>query len=344
MPAEWAPHAACFTAYPHLAEEWGPDLDPARNEVAELCRAIADIDPVSGQARGEAVELLVAGEACEAEARERLLDLPVRYRRATYGDIWMRDIAPVFRTAAGGDEEALVFGFNGWGGRYRMPGDAGLAERLARDLGTAVRRVDVIGEGGALEVDGEGTCLTTRDCLLNANRNPDRDERELSDMLRDALGVERVVWLDAALANDHTDGHIDTLARFVAPGVVVCMEPVADDPNSDVLTSLADQLGRVRDARGRRLEVHRVPSPGRVTDRAGRVMPASYCNFYIANRTVVVPTYGSAHDDEAVARIADLFRDRRTVGLSARAILTGGGAFHCITQQRPAGAGEAQPS
>lgn len=336
MPAEWAPHRACFTALPHLADEWGADLDDARDEVLALCRAIVDPDPTGGRPRGEPVDLLVRDRDQEALARRRLEGLPVRYHRIAYGDIWLRDTAPLFVHGDDG-ERAVAFVFNGWGGKYRMPGDEGLAERLAAHLAVPVHRIPLVCEGGAVEVDGEGTCLTTRSCLRNPNRNPDLSEAEVTARLREALGVERVVWLDGALANDHTDGHVDTLVRFVAPGVVLCMEPVADDPNTRVLRGLIDGLVAARDACGRRLEVHTVPSPGRVVDRRGTVMPASYCNFYVGNAVVVVPTYGSPHDDTAVARIAALFPGRRTVGLSARHILTGGGAFHCITQQRPTG-------
>jgi agmatine deiminase len=194
-------------------------------------------------------------------------------------------------------------------------------------------------EGGAIDVDGEGTLLTTRQCLLNPNRNGATDERAAERLLRDALGVEAVRWLDRGLENDHTDGHVDTLVRFVRPGVVVAMEARApDDPNRETLASLLRDASALVDARGRRLEVVRVPSPGRVTDAEGRVMPASYVNFYVCNASVVVPTYGSPFDAEAVERVGALFPGRRTIGVDARAILSGGGAFHCITQQQPEGA------
>ena len=162
-------------------------------------------------------------------------------------------------------------------------------------------------------------------------------EAEVTRELEDAFGATRVVYVDNGLLNDHTDGHIDTLARFVAPGVVLCMAPSSeDDPNRDVLEAIARDLGAMRDARGRRIEVVRVPSPGRVLDEDGRVMPASYANFYIANGTVVVPTYGSPRDDDATAAIARAFPSRTTIPVYAKDVLRGGGAFHCITQQQPA--------
>jgi agmatine deiminase len=162
-------------------------------------------------------------------------------------------------------------------------------------------------------------------------------QAELEAGLRDALGVDRCLWLDTGLRNDHTDGHVDTLARFVAPGVVVCMQPTGpDDPNRAALEAAARDLASFTDARGRRLEVVRIPSPGLVTDAGGAVMPASYVNFYVGDRAVVVPTYGAPADDAAVAGVAALFPLRRTVGIDARAVLGGGGAFHCISQQQPA--------
>ncbi|HRI09393.1 MAG TPA: agmatine deiminase family protein, partial [Nannocystaceae bacterium] len=159
----------------------------------------------------------------------------------------------------------------------------------------------------------------------------------------EALGIERFVWIDEGLLNDHTDGHIDTIARFVAPGVVVCMAPSGDDdPNAAVLERIAAELAASRDAKGRRLEVIRVPSPGLVVDDAGRVMPASHVNFYIGNRSVVVPTYGTRWDEAVVEALQPAFPGRRVVGRPAKAILTGGGAFHCITQQEPRGAAEGE--
>lgn len=236
---------------------------------------------------------------------------------------------------AAGERRLLCLPFNGWGKKYQLPGDSDLAVRLALVLGVPCGAVPLFLEGGAIEVDGEGTCLTTRQCLLNPNRNPNLDAEEVEARLKPALGVSKVLWIDSCgLANDHTDGHIDTLVRFVAPATVVCMLPEsAEDPNHEVLVAIYEQLQTLTDARGRSLTVIPVPSPGRITSRAGEILPASYVNFYIANTTVVVPTYGVEADAKAVAAIAKLFPSRRTIGLPARTILEGGGAFHCITQQ-----------
>jgi agmatine deiminase len=180
--------------------------------------------------------------------------------------------------------------------------------------------------------------LTTRQCLLHPKRNPGLSEADIVRALEECLGISRVLWLREGLLHDHTDGHVDTIARFVAPATVVCMAPSGDDdPNAAVLETIARDLSEMRDARGRRLEVIRIPSPGRVTDAEGLILPASYLNFYVGNTTVVVPTYGTRWDEAAVRQLEPLFPGRRVVGRSARAILTGGGAFHCITQQQPAG-------
>jgi agmatine deiminase len=329
MPAEWARHEATWLAWPSHPALWQEYLEGARAAFAGLVAAIA---------QGETAEVLVLDAASEASARAALPAGGVRFHRIPFGDIWLRDTAPIFLVASESDRSATVrFAFNGWGGKYKLEHDDRVAERIAASRGEAAFAMPWVLEGGAIEVDGEGSVLTTRQCLLNANRNPSMSAAEIERAVAGALGCDKVLWLGDGLANDHTDGHVDTIARFVGPGVVVVMEPrAADDPNRDVLLAIARDARALVDARGRRLEVVTVPSPGAVVDADGRVMPASYVNFYVSNASVVVPTYGSPFDDEAVARIATLFPGRRTVGIDARAILSGGGAFHCITQQEPA--------
>jgi len=340
QPAEWKHHAACWVAWPSAADLWLENLAPAQEAFVALCRAIADTAPATSRARGEPVRVLVPDDAREAEARTALTGIDARFERVPFGDIWLRDTAPIFVTRSG-EVSTASFAFNGWGGKYVLPHDDEVAGRVAEISGLPARRFDWVLEGGSVEVDGEGTCLTTRQCLLNPNRNPGMDERAIEGALRGALGIDKVLWLSRGLVNDHTDGHIDTLVRFVAPGVVVCMEPRGeDDPNAGVLADLLRELDGMTDVRGRRLEVVRIPSPGRVLSTEGAVMPASYANFYIGNSSVVVPTYGARWDDAAVAEVGRLFPGRRTVGVPARAILSGGGAFHCITQQEPAPGGK----
>jgi agmatine deiminase len=331
QPAEWERHSACWLAWPSHGHLWRENLAPAQAEFAALCLAIAEEG-------GEGLELLVQDEAAETQARAALAPVieKVRFHRVPVGDIWLRDTAPIFVRDEAGALHAACFRFNGWGGKYVLPEDDHVAARVAERSGLPAIEHDWILEGGSVEVDGQGTVLTTRQCLLNSNRNPGMTQADLEAALHQSLGAEKVLWLDEGLLNDHTDGHIDTLARFVAPDVVVCMEARnADDPNAATLDRLAADLAGFTDARGRKLNVVRIPSPGVVLDEEGGVMPASFVNFYIGNRSVVVPVYGTRFDEEAVAAIARLFPNHRTVGRSARAILSGGGAFHCITQQQP---------
>jgi agmatine deiminase len=321
MPAEWAPHEATWVAWPSHAALWQENLAPARAAFGLLIAAIA---------QGERVEVLVPDEAQERVARSVLPPSRVRTHRVPFGDIWLRDTAPVFLHGPDGEVEAVRFRFNGWGGKYVLEHDDEVAERIARIAAVREFTMPFVLEGGAVEVDGQGTVLVTRQCLLHPNRNGTVDEPTVEGWLRDALGVERVLWLGDGLMNDHTDGHVDTVMRFVRPGVVVTMEArTADDPNRDALAAL------VRQANAHGLQVECVPSPGRVIDVSGNVMPASYVNFYVCNAAVVIPTYGVPWDDEAVERIGAMFPGRRAVGVDARAVLTGGGAFHCITQQQP---------
>jgi agmatine deiminase len=334
QPAEWFPHRACWLAWPSDGNLWQENLPLAQAEFTALCRAIADVDPSNGVARGETLKILVLDLDSEAAARSALTGLQADFYRIPFGDIWLRDIAPIF-IQENGQPLTACFEFNGWGGKYVLDYDADVAEAIALAVGLESRCCDWVLEGGSIEVDGEGTCLTTRQCLLNPNRNPDLSQEEIEARLSQDLGIQKVLWLDEGLLNDHTDGHIDTLARFVAPGVVLCMEAHdPNDPNQAVLDHIAEGLKSFTDAQGRSLKVVRVPSPGLILDEEGKVMPASYVNFYIGNRVVVVPTYGTSWDAEAVETISQFFPERYTVGLSARAILAGGGAFHCITQQQ----------
>jgi agmatine deiminase len=324
MPGEWAHHDAVWTAWPHDLEQWAEGLAAPKQQLAAMSAAIAD------GGRGERVELLVRNSDDAADAREHLGDAAahVRFHHLAYGDTWLRDTGPLFLTRPG-EVVAARFRFDGWGGKYVMPGDAEVGAHVAHITRAPEIVFDFVLEGGAVEVDGAGLVMTTRQCLLGGARNPGLDERALDTRLRYALGADRVVWLDRGLANDHTDGHIDTLARFVGPGVAIAMEPAAGDPNRDAL------LGILGDLRATHIDVVTIPSPGAVHDASGMLMPASYMNFYIGNTTVVVPTYGVPADDDAVAAIAALFPTRRTIGLPCKAVVVGGGGFHCCTQQQP---------
>ena len=325
IPAEWQPHRAIWTAWPSAADLWGEDLDQARVEVAAMVRALAD-----GGA-GDKMRVLAHGREAEASAK-LAIGQSAEIIPAAFGDIWLRDTGPIFTN----DGRALGFKVNGWGGKYILPHDEEVSARVALNAGADFKMHDFILEGGAIEMDGEGTLLTTRQCLLNPNRNPHWTEAGAERELVRALGVEKVLWLDEGLANDHTDGHIDNLARFIAPGRVVCQAPFGpDDPNADVLEEIALALAAMTDAHGRKLDVVRIPSPGIVLDEDGDAVAASHMNFLIGNSVVVVPTY-SASAQAAVDALKPLFPGRKIIGLPSRAILTGGGSFHCITQQEPA--------
>ena len=321
MPPEWHPQDWIWIGFPHDPVEWPGFLAAAQEQMAAFANAVAD--------SGQEVRLLVRDEVNEARARA-LVSGKVKLERRRYGDVWLRDTGPLVVMDAAGKRVARRFGFNGWGGKYLMDGDQEIGAEIARDAGLEVTVADWILEGGALDTDGTGLVVTTEQCLLNPNRNPQLSRGEIEARLARDLGFDRVLWLGHGLINDHTDGHVDNLARFVAPGVLAL--PRATGPNDPNAEIYADAKARA-EAFG--VTVREVPSPGRV-ETNGRIEPASYMNFAITSKLVVVPTAGTAHDADGVAAIAALFPDRDTVGIRADAVLAGGGSFHCASQQMPA--------
>ncbi|MFC7377292.1 agmatine deiminase family protein [Brevundimonas sp. GCM10030266] len=329
IPAEWSPHRAMWVGWPSHGELWEDNLEPAQAEVEALVRALA------GPGR-EQVKLMVGKPEALDEARARFADVDtVEVIDGRFGDIWLRDTGPIF---GAGSARAAAFRFNGWGGKYDLEHDDTVATQIGEASGVPLDRNDFILEGGALDHDGEGTILTTRQCLLNANRNPGWTDEVAEAELAKALGARKVLWLGDGLLNDHTDGHVDNLVRFVAPGVVAC--PVAwgrGDPNDDVYAEVARALSQMTDAEGRKIRILPLPSPGFVGDEDEKPIPASHMNFLIANGAVIVPTYG----DETAARLVceglkTVYPDREIIPLPSIAILSGGGSFHCISQQEPA--------
>jgi agmatine deiminase len=318
---EWAPHEAVWIGFPSDPALWLGDLKDAEREVAAFAEA------VHAGGAGEKVILVAANEGAAGAARRLAPFAEVIVE--PFGDIWLRDTGPIV-TGRDKDRRASGFRFNGWGGKYDLPGDDSIGERLAASADLPYAKADWVLEGGAIDQDGSGTVITTEQCLLNPNRNPGLERDAIEQRLKRDLGFERVVWLGSGLMNDHTDGHIDNLARFVAPGRVAVPAPEADDPNAAVYKHAEDRL------RAAGFDVVNVPSPGRVLGEEGDVIPASYMNFYIGNAAVVVPQYGAPNDAAAVAAVQALFPDREAVGLRADHVLTGGGSFHCISQQIPA--------
>jgi agmatine deiminase len=328
VPAEWAPQKAIWTAWPSNADEWNGDLDSPRHDVANLVRALAG---------SNTVRLLVKDDEAESSAKAAL-GSAAHFLRADYGDIWLRDTGPIYAKTPDG-AVALRFKTNGWGGKHDLPGDATVGDEIARASQTPAHHFDFVLEGGAIDQDGQGTVLTTRQTLLNPNRNGwKKDQAESA--LHDAMGTKKIIWIDQGLKNDHTDGHIDNIARFVAPGRVVCQAAAgADDPNAETLDAIAHLLANSTDAAGRKLDVIRIPGPGLYRNKAGEVSPASHMNFIIANGVVVVPVYGTATEAAALKALQAVFPDRKVIGVSSRGLIgaggAGGGSFHCITQQEP---------
>ena len=317
---EWAPHEAVWIGFPSDPALWLADLKEAEREVAAFAKAI------HADGKGEQVWLVAAHE--DAADAARALAPFARVMVEPFGDIWLRDTGPII-CGSGIARRAAGFRFNGWGGKYDLPGDETIGERLARSAEMPFANSDWVLEGGAIDHDGSGTVLTTEQCLLNPNRNPGLLRADVEARLKRDLGFDRVVWLGSGLMNDHTDGHVDNLARFVAPGRVAVPAPAEDDPNAAVYLDAAERLERAG------LEVVALPSPGRIENEEGDVIPASYMNFYIGNAAVVVPQYGAANDAAAVDAVRGLFPDRVAIGLRADHVLTGGGSFHCISQQVP---------
>ena len=321
MPAEWAQHERVWIGFPWDEREWPRGLKAAQEQIAAFANAVHD----SGN--GETV-YLVTGSAEAAERARSVVEDGIFVEHRPIGDSWLRDTGCII-VSNGANRLARNFRFNGWGGRYLMAGDQTIGRELANAASLDITECNWILEGGAIDVDGEGLAVTTAECLLNPNRNPALGTTEIEAYLLRDLGIERLLWLGNGLAGDHTDGHVDNLARFVAPShLVIPQAQDSDDPNTAVY---ADARARA-EAFG--CKVTALPSVGRY-EQDGIIVPASYLNFYISNSAVILPLYGSKHDDEALTVLEALMPSRRIIELPADAILTGGGSFHCLSQQVP---------
>jgi agmatine deiminase len=347
MPGEFEPHTGCWMAWPERPDNWREDAEPAQEAVAAVAEAIAHSEPVT-----------MAASDAQFERARALLSASVRVVEMATDDAWMRDTGPTFVVDGAGGLRGVDWRFNAWGGR-----EGGLYaswerdERVARKVLEIERadryRAPIVLEGGAIHVDGEGTVLATEQCLLNRNRNPALSREQIEQALCAYLGASKVLWLGEGVYDDETDGHVDNLACFARPGVVLLT--YAEDEADPQRAISADALARLRaatDARGRSLEVILLPSPGPLQmtaeeargvhsvpgtrpRRAGDRLAGSYVNFYLGTSRVVFPLLDDRYDGRAGEILAACFRERDVVGVPAREILLGGGNIHCVTQQVP---------
>lgn len=335
MPPEWTPHAATWTSWPFGDDLWVGYLDAVREEFAALVATVARFEPVFLNVRDDEAE-------ASAKAALERLGAPleqVTFHRMPLNDVWFRDNGPLFVRNAKGEVALTDWCFNAWGGKYAPWDDDDRApKRVAETLGMARFEVPFVMEGGSLELNGQGVCLTTRSCLLSQARNPDLTQGELETLLRDFLGVRHVVWLPEGLEGDHTDGHIDTIVRFTDDHTIVCaVETDEDDLNFETMARNRVLLESLRDGEGRPYRVVPLPLPEARLELEGARLPPTYANFYVGNGFVVVPQYGDPNDEVALEILRPLFPGREVIGLPSRALITGGGSFHCVTQQQPEG-------
>ncbi len=347
MPAEWAPHEGCWIIWPERPDNWRLGAKPAQAAFAEVARAISHFEPVT----------MMVSARQYANARALLPDA-VRVVEVSTNDSWCRDVGASFLLNNAGDLAGVDWPFNAWGGLMRgmyFPwdlDDAVAGKMLQIERGKAYRAPKVI-EGGAIHVDGEGTVLVTEACLLAEDRNPGATRHEMEQVLKDYLGTSHVIWLGEGVPFDETGGHVDNLACFVKPGVVLLTwTDESGDPLYEVCRDAEARLHGARDAKGREIAVERIPMPtpmfytaeeaagiDQTSDgmnrKAGERLAASYVNFYIANGAIIAPSFGVPTDEEAMTVLARLFPDRRIIKIPAREILLGGGNIHCITQQQP---------
>jgi agmatine deiminase len=326
MPAEWAPHARCWMAWPRRAELWLEHLEGARKDYARVARAIAAYEPLT----------MIADPADAAEARQRcgpsieIVSMPI-------DDSWLRDSAPTFVVNPAGERAAAAFSFNAWGNKYHPHDlDATLGSRIGELAGFPVYRSELVVEGGGFLSDGEGTLITAETCVLNDNRNPGWSKAEAEAELRAMLGVEKVIWLPGDVMDTETDGHVDGYLAYVKPATVLC-EVVADpaDPRYPIMAENRRVLETETDARGRRFNLLPIAEAPRsaVPEDSCR----SYVNFYIANGAIIAPAYGLSEDDAVVETLRLAYPERSIVPVALKDLFRGGGGIHCITQQQPAG-------
>lgn len=328
MPAEWEMHEATWLAWPKDPLTFPPEiLGKVEETYVQMVRVLS---------RGERLNILVDDDSMLQRASSLIGEAPgVSYYRIRTSDVWIRDYGPIF-VRDGNGVTAVKWRFNSWGGKYEelMPDDrTGLEVARATDL--PVVQPGIVLEGGSIDTNGTGTCLTTEQCLLNKNRNPNLTKRKIESALRKYLGLTNFIWLGEGIAGDDTDGHIDDIARFVDAGTVVCMiEENPADTNHAALTRNIEILRDARDERGERLRIIPVKMPHKKVGEENR-LPASYANFYVGNSAVLVPTFNDANDAAALSGIRTAFPGREVVGINCEELVYGFGGLHCVTQQQP---------
>jgi agmatine deiminase len=347
MPAEWAPHLACYLAWPHNRDTWPGKFEVIPPIYAEMVAKIARFEPVrlavtdASQIDEVRATIREAARRTETEAPGPIL--PIDIFHLPTNDAWARDHGPIFvnraanEAPAGPNQIALDWRFNSWGEKYgAFDLDDVVPQKLGRRFGFEVIEPGIVLEGGSIDVNGAGSLVTTESCLLNPNRNPSLSRADIEDYLRTYLGVTNVLWLGDGIAGDDTDGHIDDLARFVAPDTIVTV--LEDDPadvNYQVLRENLERLRAMRDQDGRALKIEPIPMPPAIIHDGTR-LPASYANFYIANGAVLMPTFNAPTDARAAATLTRLFPGRRVVGIPSTDLVWGLGSVHCLSQQHPA--------
>jgi len=346
MPGEYEEHDGCWIIWPERTDNWRMGAKPAEKAFVEVATAIS---------RFEKVTMCVSARQF-VNARNKLPD-NVRVVEMSNNDSWMRDCGPTFVINSKGKLRLIDWDFNAWGGLkgglyFPWDQDDLIPRKVAEITGIDHYKAPLVMEGGSIHVDGEGTLLTTEECLLNDNRNPELTREEIEQYLKDYLNLEKIIWLPQKI-NDETDGHVDNLCCFIRPGVVVLnWTDDHNDPHYPVSLAAYELLSKTTDARGRTLEVHKLHQPSPVVITAeecegvdiidgtkprqeGDRMTASYVNFYIANGGVVMPHFNDPSDNAALEKLQELFPEREVIGVASREILLGGGNIHCITQQQP---------
>jgi len=325
MPAEWAPHAGCWMAWPRRRELWREHLEGARQDYARVAQAIAAHEPLT----------MIADPVDAADARRRCGD-SINLVSMAIDDSWLRDSGPTFLVKRDGSRAAAAFTFNAWGGKYHPHDqDATLGSRLAERIGVPLYRSALVVEGGGFLSDGEGTLITAETCVLNANRNPGWSKAEAEAELRAMLGVAKVIWLPGDVMDTETDGHVDGYLAYVKPATVL-LEVVADplDPRYAIMAENRRVLEAETDARGRRFEMLPIAEAPRSAVPDGNCR--SYVNFYLANGAVIAPAYGIAEDEAVRETLRLAYPDRAVILVALKDLFRGGGGIHCITQQEPA--------